>query len=179
MRSPITFPAANRIRIGAIVSKLTTIEKFSWSGCVDFMYCWRILNWTPLSRSWANLKNELILVKCYNGRRIIKLLLNNISCLSVALSLQPSIHPHFYQPNIPSIQSSLRLSIYLSIYLPLYLYTLLSGCLFVYLCVCLASVYLYVASVCLFTYKFIRKYMKKKALNFSFICQHFDLNWSM
>ena len=161
MRNPITFPAANSIRIGAIVSKLTTIEKFSWSGCVDFMYCWRILNWTPLSRSWANLKNELILVKCYNGRRIIKLLLNNICCLSVALFLQPPIHPPFYQPNIPSIQSSLRLSIYLSIYLYIYI----RYCQAVCLCICVSALRLSICtlhlSVCLPTNLFENIWRKK------------------
>jgi hypothetical protein len=53
-KSPTTYRAANRNRIGTIVSKLTTIEDGCVSVCVDVFYCWRILSWIPLTYSERN-----------------------------------------------------------------------------------------------------------------------------
>jgi len=97
-RSPIIFPAASSTKMGVIVSKLTTMLDACASGCVEVMYCWRILNWIPLSRSWANLKGKLIFVKCYN---IIKLLLNNTTAGSISISLHRSVHPSIHQSMKP------------------------------------------------------------------------------
>jgi len=51
IRSPIAFPAASSTKIGATVTKLTSIEDACVSDCGEVMYCWRILALTPLSRS--------------------------------------------------------------------------------------------------------------------------------
>jgi len=54
-RSPVTFPTASSTRIGTTVTKLTDTEDGPVLSCVEAMYCWRILNWTPLWRRWDNL----------------------------------------------------------------------------------------------------------------------------
>jgi len=48
MRSPITYPAASSNKIGATITKLTSIEDGSVSGFFEVMYCWRILKRTPV-----------------------------------------------------------------------------------------------------------------------------------
>jgi len=47
IRSHITFPAASSTKVGATVTKLTTIEDGPVSGFLELMYSWRILNRTP------------------------------------------------------------------------------------------------------------------------------------
>jgi len=42
-RSRIIFPAAISTKIGATITKLTTIEDVSVSGCFEGRKCWRIL----------------------------------------------------------------------------------------------------------------------------------------
>ena len=124
-RSPTTFPAASSTKMGVIVSKLTTMLDACASGCVEVMYCWRILNWIPLSRSWANLKSKLIFVKCYKGRDIIKLLLNNTTAGSIPISLHRSVHPSIHQSMKPFVHPHtipFLSIIHPSTYLPTYLH---------------------------------------------------------
>ena len=110
IRSPIIFPIASSTKIGATVTKLTPIGDVSVSDCFEGRKCWWILNWTPLSRSWANLKGKLIFVNGYNGKGIINWLLT----ISLDfLMLCPS--------NNMSVKPSVSLSIYLSIYLSIIL----------------------------------------------------------
>ena len=62
-RCPTKIPAASNTKIGATVTKRTTITDDCVSGCGEVMYCWRILALTPLSRSWANLYRKSVCVK--------------------------------------------------------------------------------------------------------------------
>ena len=65
------------------------IVNWTVTGCSDVMYCWRILNWIPLWNNWSILNRKLIFVRGCDEKRIMKLLLNIITGLSVALSLHP------------------------------------------------------------------------------------------
>jgi hypothetical protein len=75
MTIPITFPAASRIKIGATVTKLTTIEDGCVLGWVEVMYCWRILAWIPLSRNWAKLWRNIAFIYYHNRKLFYTIIL--------------------------------------------------------------------------------------------------------
>ena len=105
-KSLTTFPATSSTKIGATVTKLTPIEDVSVWDCFEDRKCWWILNWTPLSHSWANLKGKLIFGRDCKHRGNIKLLLKVITSLSVSLS----DHPSSYHTNLPLNQPQIFLS---------------------------------------------------------------------